>query len=1120
MSYSRDQGEPAVDFRERIRAIWELYVAPWPEYRTRGRRVPANVERVMGIADTLDILAESGAIPPRERRLVMPIREGDFKGRDTRRSRRSKKQRRAGVIWISYGRTDYGEREYQRIMHGGATPEKIADWLARAYMEILPTLPRRVKDRTYFQIQYDGIDDATGELFAAGKRSRPFPATSTYQTLYPALLPVEQVEGGGVGSDLVVEVYDKQPNPNWVVAQYLPIAPIGGARAKATAPKILTNGTIVRDYECSAGTCLVSVANHMGGAEVPRPLKWCREYPGFDRTEGLPMSALDEIELITGVTLPVVDLETLHVLRQATAGLAAGIGEAIGYDAENKHFTHVILFAPSEEADDLASLKSQSLTLAELIRLKDEKMAAWRATWGRGKKSGDDDGDCYGACSADYKQEIAALNNLIAKARKSDKPEGEIRTLLISYDYETVYERTGATKPYCISWCCLDMDADDPLADLPRTMQEFEQNVRSERAGLIVNSSCTSGFLEWMTSSEYVKQFNRVILEAFNGSRFDASFVAELAHARKKLLPKSLLVVGGGLLKGCISGGFQFHDISRFLCGSLAYNCKAFGIERAKVGGFSHAESQAAENAGTLNQWCRDNATTLREYSAFDVLALAELSWKAYQAFRRCPGEPNMFAHPTIASMAYKTLKSELKKRDQSLPTSPQTIEDEQLMRGAMYAGRTQMMRGRGMVRGKLYMYDIASSYPYTMLNDQYPTGDYVKTDREVIGKMGIYRCKIHSQNDGVNEGRPNVTVVPFRDPDGEKPLDWTHSGMLEATITSVDIEEIRATGNIVEVGEGVYWENSTVENFRPVLSGLESIKGDQDRFKREKSDEYNPALREAAKLFMNSLSGKVAQRMKRKVTILSSDYDTTAKTLDTLKQSSVNLSVFGKSLLITGTKIEPFNPKNASPCFLACFIYAYARRRLRAALLCGAWYCDTDSALFDEEGARRFRETYPDWLTPEGQDKKFGEWEEELGQDGTKEFECYMVQPKNYAIFGGGGPPKIRSKGVGGRDIIINYDQAIKVMAMDEASRGEFCEQHKNSTIKTPSTAEAVYRAGVESKPIYALCMQFHRECGAGIETNDESLGGLFSLRQSYTIKQVGGTSADKSEWESLKKL
>ena len=972
--------------------------------------MPANVERVVAIAETLDALAASGAIPPRNRRLVMPIREGDFKGRDGRRTRRSKKQRRAGVIWIRYARTNYGNRVFNELSANGLTPEITADWLARVYMELLPALPNRGEDRTYFQLQYDSVDNVTDEPFAVGKRSRPFPRDSTYESLYPLMLPKAKATAELVGSDQEDKIAERFPNPDWVVVQYLPIIPTGGARAKACPPKILANGTIVRDYECSAGTCLVSVANHMGGAEVPRPLKWCNAYPGFDRDVGLPMSALDAIETITGVTLPVVDLETLQVLRQPTPGLAEGVGEAIGYDAENKHFTHVIKFAPSFEADDLISLKEQSLTLSELIKLKDEMMAAWRATWGKGVRVGNDDGDCYGVCIASYKQEIAALNNLIAKARKPEEEiTGEKKTLLISYDYESVYDRAGSTKPYCLSWCCLDMSADDPLADLPKTMPQFKQHIRTEKAGLIVSSDCTSGFLEWMMSSDYVKGFTHVILEAFNGSRFDASFVAELAHARKKLLPKSLLVVGGGILKGCISGGFQFHDISRFLCGSLAYNCKAFGIERAKVGGFSHADSQAAENAGTLKQWCRDNAATLREYSAFDVLALAELSWKAYQAFRKCPGEPDMFAHPTIASMAYKTLKTELKKREQALPTSPQTIEDEQLMRGAMYAGRTQMMRGRGTVRGKLYMYDIASSYPYTMLNDQYPTGEYIQTDREVVGKMGIYRCKIHSQRDGLAvEGRPNVTVVPFRDPDGIAPLDWTHSGEMTATITSVDIEEIRATGNVVEVYEGVYWEDSTVENFRPVLSGLEAIKGNQDRFKREKSDEYNPALREASKLFMNSLSGKVAQRMKRKVTVLSSDYDTTAKTLDSLKQSSVNLSIFGKSLLITGTKVEPFNPKNASPCFLACFIYSYARRRLRAALLCGAWYCDTDSALFDEEGARRFRELHPDWLTPEGQDKKFGEWEEELGQDGTKEFECYMVQPKNYAIFGGGGPPKV----------------------------------------------------------------------------------------------------------------
>lgn len=1113
MSYLRSPGEPAADFRERIRAVWETYIAPWPEeFRTRGRRrTQANVEEVTEFALLLDEYADMGLIPQRNLRLMFPLKVGDY---HEKKGRRSKKKRRAGVILVKYGKTDFGKYVFQKLMQGGATPERIAEWLAKAYMDILPTLPERVDDRTYLQIQYDDIDMSTGEPFHAEKRSRPLPANSTYESLLPLFSSVYREQVFLVKSDYESTIYRLQPDPDSVEVHYLPKPPAGGGRAKAGLPKTLEDGTIVRDYECSAGTCLVAVCNRLGGAEVPRPLKWCNSYPGFTRDAGLPITALTAIEGITGVTLPVINLATNEVLRQATPGLTAGIGAAIGYDPEEKHFTHVIEFAPDKSDTKVSNdIMGQSYTLEELIKLKKSKISAWQRLWGR-TTNGEST-----VAEANYKQEISILNQLIKKTRSRDEEIENERRLLVCYDYETVYERDGSTKPYCISWCCLDLDAADPLADLPHTMPEFEQKVRADMAGLIVSEHCTNGFLQWLTTSEYVKGFNRVILEAFNGSRFDASFVAELAHSRKMLIAKSLLVVGGGILEGALTGGFKFHDISRFLCGSLAYNCKAFAVERAKVGGFSHADSQSAENAGTLRLWCKTNAARLREYSAFDVLALAELSWKAYKAFQKCPGEPDMFAHPTIASMAYKTLKSELKKRGQKLPTSPQTIEDEELMRGAMYAGRTQMMRGRGSVKGKLYMYDIASSYPFTMLNDQYPTGDYKHTDCEIPGKMGIYRCYIHSQQDGVNEGRPNVNVIPFRDPKGEAPLDWTHSGYIEATITSVDIQEIRAAGNIVDVFEGVYWENSTQENFRPVLAGLEKIKGDQDRYKREKSDEYNPALREASKLFMNSLSGKVAQRMKRKVTILSSDYTTTATALDSLKQNSVNLSVFGKSMLITGTKAEPFNPKKASPCFLACFIYAYARRRLRAALLCGAWYCDTDSALFDEEGARRFREAHPDWLTPPGADKKFGEWEEELGQDGTKDFTCYMVQPKNYAIFGGK-EPKIRSKGVGGRDVIISYGQAIDVMAMDEASRGEFCEKHSSATIKNAATAEEVYNAGVESKPIYALCMQFHRECGVGSESNDQSLGGLFSLRQSYTIKQVGGTASDKSEWDTLKKL
>lgn len=76
MSYRREPNEPAADFRERIRVIWELYVAPWPtKYHIRGRFLRkrlVSVAELEEMASALDYAAELGLIPPRHPPVTPP----------------------------------------------------------------------------------------------------------------------------------------------------------------------------------------------------------------------------------------------------------------------------------------------------------------------------------------------------------------------------------------------------------------------------------------------------------------------------------------------------------------------------------------------------------------------------------------------------------------------------------------------------------------------------------------------------------------------------------------------------------------------------------------------------------------------------------------------------------------------------------------------------------------------------------------------------------------------------------------------------------------------------------------------------------------------------------------
>ncbi|KAH7043026.1 hypothetical protein BKA57DRAFT_508392 [Linnemannia elongata] len=60
----------------------------------------------------------------------------------------------------------------------------------------------------------------------------------------------------------------------------------------------------------------------------------------------------------------------------------------------------------------------------------------------------------------------------------------------------------------------------------------------------------------------------------------------------------------------------------------------------------------------------------------------------------------------------------------------------------------------------------------------------------------------------------------------------------------------------------GYYWECSTYDIFKPCMGSLMEKKMEQDILKESGSEEYNPALRETLKLWMNALSEKVIQRV------------------------------------------------------------------------------------------------------------------------------------------------------------------------------------------------------------------------------------------------------------------
>lgn len=456
-----------------------------------------------------------------------------------------------------------------------------------------------------------------------------------------------------------------------------------------------------------------------------------------------------------------------------------------------------------------------------------------------------------------------------------------------------------------------------------------------------------------------------------------------------------------------------------------------------------------------------DRYNKLVVYNMFDVLSTHEIYTKIQSVCRSTKViEGNLFDYKTIGSTIYKkfindikdnnarTKKGDMYKEYINLPSLD--FDQYNQTRAGLFAGRTQCYKG---VQYQLFngvnkyrMLDVKSLYPYVALNRWYPCGDIEIIDySECMERnlIGFYNCRI-------NQETMKVKVIPLRSKNN--PLDWNYGGDIIAFINTVDIKCILDYGGKVEIlkrkneieDDGYAFSNKIhgTDLFQ-CLDTFKRLKGDQDlvkallKFKdqiikdnnyecvkvnkelaylsRERIDElvaieYNPALRNMAKLFLNSLTGKVIENLHLDASeLIKSDKD-----LEKVKKRCDNVgsikpsAILNKAVGIISYKkrVEDVFKKDNRPIYLGCLIYAYARDHMYREILhdYDVIYQDTDSALISLEEYNRFKTNKPNSLGGE-----FGEFELEPG---SEYYDSYVtLAPKNYFIYGYGPAPEIKSE-------------------------------------------------------------------------------------------------------------
>lgn len=549
------------------------------------------------------------------------------------------------------------------------------------------------------------------------------------------------------------------------------------------------------------------------------------------------------------------------------------------------------------------------------------------------------------------------------------------------YDYETIVRIVDGDflEPYSVACVAGVIDPQTKL---------FVEEKRYTHLG---TEGCTELFIDWLIQEADPDKDNLLI--GYNSSRFDNLFFIE-GLLKKNLINSNSLFLSGNSILGLKFDTFRCIDLCRILCTPLKTACEEMKMEVSK-GVLSHSEVQHAYYNGKFEELLQQRGQEIIEYNIKDCTCLAALYVRTRKEINSMLGRflyredrdgnktrKTLDDYMTVSSITYDAWTNICKE-----VTIPSDYQVWCHMRKAVYGGRSQIFR-KGVHHGLFQSVDAKSLYPFVMIGFQYPIGKEIETEAYVEGKMGIYKCVIKSQ--------PKVNIIPLRTK--AEPLNWEYEGEIKTWLCTVDIDCIRRHGGEVEIGKGYYWEESSDKVF-DILKVLKDFKTQQDNYNKQNSDLYNPAFRQLSKQFLNSLSGKVSQRIHSSSTSIITNMKDEAKFSSKHENIIIHPCFKSNSAILTGDKKDISYVKSAKTVHIGVFIYAYARTHMYDSLISklgsNQYGTDTDAIHIDENKFNIANERGYGKFNLGGE---FGDFEKEIN---FKAHTYYGVAPKCYGMFG-----------------------------------------------------------------------------------------------------------------------
>jgi hypothetical protein len=423
-------------------------------------------------------------------------------------------------------------------------------------------------------------------------------------------------------------------------------------------------------------------------------------------------------------------------------------------------------------------------------------------------------------------------------------------------------------------------------------------------------ASSARQLLDWLKDEAQHQRYYQVV--AYNGSRFDYYLLLGAMTAEETRLLEPTLQLRNRAIIGFEMYGCMFKDPNLFLTGSLDFNCKAFKVHCAKQTTFTLANGTTVDNMQLcfykpeLDVWDflelqhtePDFWRLYTTYCDMDCGSLYAL-WKCFRQgvddLTMQMGGPALLAKCRVVGSC--TIGSHAKKVLTALTRGTYAFQHyEAFFYGhakesgwtdgewdasvrKRYAFVSKCKRGGishvnqpGRHDESVVGVDIVSQYPTALMNMVVPAGKSTWVKKYEPAMHGFYEVRrLRFAND--DGRRKRFRPIAYKGKNGES-LDWKHrwsdpqtadesihidSQMLEYLIDECGLVSFEVVEGLVSKqclkGEAL---------FGRYVNPLYREKARQDALKEPKSPEYNVAMREACKLLLNSLTGKLVEDSSR----------------------------------------------------------------------------------------------------------------------------------------------------------------------------------------------------------------------------------------------------------------